>query len=124
MLYPIPAAEPCQGELKKVCSNGFLEVIEGQGCVPGAAINMPAPKDAIAEQSAIERSGKTSTGVGNLIIPPVPYLPLPPAIAVRFPELEQWNRSQYNAMMEWRERTNSVFSRLPESPVADPTPPP
>ena len=83
---------------------------------------MPAPtQDELDQQDKrMAMSGKTSGGAISIVIPEIPYQPLPPVTAKKFPDLDEWNRNNHAALMQWRERTNSVFARVPETPVVDP----
>ena len=64
-----------------------------------------------------EISGKSAGGLVALVIPQVPYHPMPSNMAAKFPNLDQWNRDQFKALADWRERTNAVFARLPAAPT-------
>jgi hypothetical protein len=50
--------------------------------------------------------------LNELVIPEVPYRPLPPKAAKRNPELDQWNRDNHAALSNWREKSNVALARL------------
>jgi hypothetical protein len=60
-----------------------------------------------------QMSAKTGGGLETLVIPEVPYHPLPPDAAKRFPGLDEWNKQNHATLKQWRERANAVFVRLP-----------
>jgi len=47
--------------------------------------------------------------VGRLIIPDIPFSPLPKRVAKAYPELDEWHKAQNEAMKQWREKLNAVL---------------
>lgn len=79
---------------------------------------MPTEEELAAQ--AVKRaqlSGKSSGGLSTLVIPQIPYRPLPPTTAKRDPALDQWNRDNHAALAQWREQANAVLVR--ETPATE-----
>jgi hypothetical protein len=52
---------------------------------------------------------------GDLVIPEIPRVELPPDVSARFPTLAEWNRRHYAAWSDWRQRVNVALTRLRET---------
>ena len=48
---------------------------------------------------------------GDVVVPRLPYLAIPPKIARAFPDLAQWNKENNEALEKWREQVNAGIAK-------------
>lgn len=53
-----------------------------------------------------------ANAIGNLVLPEVPYTPIPKTIARVFPDMETWNRQNHEALKRWREQLNAALAKV------------